>query len=150
MNWRPQALEISTCLRQALSIVAVALIPALLSAGFHPRRPQFAPPRFSDEIEWGEASRLGSRVLWVDARSLEDYQRGHIPGAVSLNLEDWDQLFPRFLDNWRAGKQIVVYCSSRECDLSEAVAARLRASKIEPAFVLKGGWEEWERRNRKQ
>ncbi len=43
----------------------------------------------------------GKDVLWVDARPAEEYHLEHVPGAILLNLEGWDQLFPSefFLTN---------------------------------------------------
>jgi rhodanese-related sulfurtransferase len=69
-----------------------------------------------------------------------------VPGAISLNLENWDQLFPRFLDAWTRENKVVVYCSAATCELSREVAERLRKSGISSVYVLKGGWEAWKNR----
>jgi rhodanese-related sulfurtransferase len=91
-------------------------------------------------LTWGE------NVLWVDARSSDEYEADHVPGAILLNLENWDRLFPEFLDHWNPDKKIVVYCSVASCDLSREVAERLRKNNIPFVFVLKGGWEAWKAR----
>jgi rhodanese-related sulfurtransferase len=134
-------------LRQALFILLVALIPASLTAAFHPRRPPWSQETLapgeemlSTVLAWRE------NVLWVDARSMEEYEAEHVPGALLLNLENWDQLFPKFLDQWVPGKRVVVYCSAATCELSREVAERLRKNSISPVFVLKGGWEAWKMR----
>ena len=85
-------------------------------------------------------------MFWVDARSADDYAADHVPGAILLNLENWDQLFPKFLDEWSPDKKVVVYCSAASCDLSREVAERLRKNSIPSVFVLKGGWEAWKAR----
>ena len=85
-------------------------------------------------------------MFWVDARSADDYAADHVPGAILLNLENWDQLFPKFLDEWSPDKKVVVYCSATSCDLSREVAERLRKNNIPSVFVLKGGWEAWKAR----
>ena len=130
--------------RQALLIMLIALIPAGVAAFVHPRRPEWsrevlAPgeERLKTVLAWGSA------VLWVDARSQRDYETEHIPGALSLNLEEWDTLFPRFLDQWSPERKVVVYCSSLSCALSHEVADRLTQSGVSPVYVLKGGWEAW-------
>jgi rhodanese-related sulfurtransferase len=122
----------------------IALIPAGVAALVHPRRPEWsrevlAPgeERLKTVLAWGSA------VLWVDARSQRDYETEHIPGALSLNLEEWDTLFPRFLDQWSPERKVVVYCSSLSCALSHEVADRLTQSGVSPVYVLKGGWEAW-------
>jgi rhodanese-related sulfurtransferase len=88
-------------------------------------------------LAWGES------VFWVDARSADEYEAEHVPGAFLLNLESWDQLFPEFLDRWTPEKKVVVYCSAASCELSREVAERLRQNGISSVFVLKGGWEAW-------
>jgi rhodanese-related sulfurtransferase len=130
--------------RQALCILLVPLIPASLTAAFHPRRPPWSQETLapgeetlSTVLAWRE------NALWVDARSVEEYEAEHVPGALLLNLESWDELFPKFLDQWGPGKRVVVYCSATTCELSRDVAERLRKSGISPVFVLKGGWETW-------
>jgi rhodanese-related sulfurtransferase len=136
-----------TVVRQALLILLAALIPAGLTAAFHPRRPAWtqetlAPgeERLPTVLSWGES------VLWVDARSAGEFEAEHVPGAISLNLENWDELLPKFLDQWSPEKKVVVYCSAATCELSREVAERLRKSDISPVFVLKGGWEAWKSR----
>jgi rhodanese-related sulfurtransferase len=131
-------------LRQASLIFLAALIPASLTAAFHPLRPPWSEEtlapgeeRIQTVLAWGR------EVLWIDARSANEYQAEHVPGAILLNLEAWDQLFPLFLDQWNPEKKVVVYCSSTACELSHEVAERLRKGGIEPVYVLKGGWEAW-------
>ena len=85
----------------------------------------------------------GKTALWVDARSAKEYDAEHLPGAILLNLEDWDNLFPSFLEQWQPDEKIMVYCSSTACQLSHEVAQRLNQSGISSVFVLKGGWEAW-------
>jgi rhodanese-related sulfurtransferase len=136
-----------TLVRQALLILLAALIPASLTAAFHPRR----PPWSQETLEPGEEMLptvlgWGENVLWVDARSAGEYGAEHVPGAILLNLESWDELFPKFLDQWTPEKKVVVYCSAATCELSREVAERLRKSSISSVFVLKGGWEAWKNR----
>jgi rhodanese-related sulfurtransferase len=135
---------LSTQVRQALLILLAALVPASLTAAFHPRRPPWSEETLapgeemlSTVLAWGED------VVWVDARPAEDYGAEHVPGAILLNLEGWDQLFPEFLDRWAPGKRVVVYCSAATCELSREVAERLRKNGIPSVYVLKGGWEAW-------
>jgi rhodanese-related sulfurtransferase len=133
--------------RQAFLILLAALIPASLTAAFHPRRPPWSQETLAPGEEllptilaWGQ------NVLWVDARSADEYANEHVPGAILLNLESWDQLFPMFLDRWSPEKKVVVYCSATTCELSREVAERLRKSGISSVFVLHGGWEVWKTR----
>jgi rhodanese-related sulfurtransferase len=133
-----------TSIRQAVLILLAALVPAGVSALVHPRRPSWSreallpgEERLKTVLAWGP------NVLWVDARSQSEYEAEHVPGAILLNLEAWDSLFPRFLDRWSPGQKIIVYCSSRSCEMSHEVATRLEQSGVVPVYILKGGWAEW-------
>ena len=132
-------------LRQILILLVVAAIPAASSALFHPRRPSWnAETLAPDEILLQTALAENDKVLWLDARPEADFQKDHIPGAMLLNEDDWDNLLPPVLDAWRKGKIIVVYCSSLQCQSSREVARRLRENaKLPEVYVLKGGWESW-------
>ena len=128
-----------TVLRQALSLVLLALVPAAASAFFHPKRPAWK----SDEITLATTRSWRENVLWVDARAQADFEKAHIPGAVLLNENTWDELL---LDVLRAapGRALVVYCSSSRCQSSHEVARRLRDEVGLPhVYVLRGGWEAW-------
>jgi rhodanese-related sulfurtransferase len=82
-------------------------------------------------------------TLWVDARSREDYEAKHVEGAVWLNEGEWQEGLPAVLDEWMLGRRVVVYCSSRSCQASHAVARRLREETgWQEIFVLKGGWNQ--------
>lgn len=86
-------------------------------------------------------------VCWVDARSSPAYVREHIPNAVLLNEDEWEQLLPRFLEVYSPDKKVVVYCASDSCDASRQVAKRLREELgLKNIFTLEGGWEAWKRR----
>jgi rhodanese-related sulfurtransferase len=128
-------------LRQVIAILALALLPAVATGLWHPRRPAWQ----SDEVTPASAIAWGRSVLWIDARPDADFAQGHIPGAVPLNEDRWDELLPEVLDHWDTTRKIVVYCSSLSCQTSHDVARRLREEEgIPNVFVLEGGWEAWQ------
>jgi rhodanese-related sulfurtransferase len=130
-------------LLQAVALILLALVPAALSALFHPKRPAFSDPLREGEIAVADVVRDPGGFLWVDARPEAEFAMGHVPGALRLMEEEWDDLVPALLQAWPAGKPAVVYCSSRQCQNSTAVARRLREFNLAPVHVLKGGWEAW-------
>jgi rhodanese-related sulfurtransferase len=128
-------------LRQVLAILLLALPLAAATGLWHPRRPSWQ----SDEVTVAAAVAWGRSVLWVDARPDADFARAHIPGAVPLNEDRWDDLLPGLIDEWDPSRKVVVYCSSLSCQVSHDVARRLRDEDQMPnVFVLQGGWEAWE------
>ena len=88
-----------------------------------------------------------ANVLWVDARAIDVYEKEHIPEAILLNEDDWDNLIIGFLDNWNPDMTVVVYCSGAACNASHSVALRLTSDyEIGNVYVLKDGWNAWENR----
>ena len=91
-----------------------------------------------------------TNVIWVDARPDDEFEQGHVAGAILLNEDRWNELLPHFLqEQWSPEKKIVVYCSSQSCNLAGDVARRLHEEAKLPneIYVLKGGWEEWLSKN---
>lgn len=142
MNARLGAL--GRAVRPAAWLLLAAMVPAVLTATLHPRRPAFVTPENVPEITVATAS--GWRdTLFVDARREADFRRGCVPGAVPLNEDRWEVLLPGFIGRWAPGRKVVVYCDSQKCDASQAVARRLRRElRINDVFVLKGGWAAWQ------
>lgn len=129
---------------QAVAIVLLAILPALASAFLHPRRPAWSREVLAkDEITLDSAKAIPG-VIWIDARSSATFQTDHIPGAFSLNEDDWNTLLLKFSVEFQPTQTLVVYCDSLECNASRAVAARLRKELgADKVFVLKGGWQSW-------
>lgn len=98
---------------QVFAVAALALVPALVVAFVHPKRP---PWRFRAFLEG---------PLWADARPLADYRKSHVPGALPLNEDEWDTLLMAVVEAWRPGRPLVVYCDGKRCDDSHSVAKRL-------------------------
>ena len=132
-----------TALKQAASLALLALVPALGTAFLHPKRPAFTDAIREGEIAVADAMKNAAGYLWIDARSAARFSERHVPGALPLNEDAWDELLPAVLQAWPTGKSAIVYCDSRECEASEAVAQRLREFGVAPVFVLQGGWEAW-------
>ena len=100
------------------------------------------PP--SESVNVDQARAWGQNAIWADARPDEEFAHDHVPGALSLNEDRWNELLPQFLAAWSPEKKVVVYCSSLSCNASREVARRLRKEAVLPeVFVLEGGWEAW-------
>jgi rhodanese-related sulfurtransferase len=135
----------SSLVRQALILAVLALVPGLGQAIYFRDRVSWRSPiPASEMITVTQARAWGGNAIWVDARPDEEFARDHVPGALSLNEDRWNELLPQFLAAWSPEKKIVIYCSSQSCNASREVAHRLRnEAQLPNVFVLKGGWEEW-------
>jgi len=133
--------------RQALILVALAFLPGIGQAIYFRDKVSWKlPVSASEMVTVVQARAWGENAIWIDARPDEEFARDHVPGALSLNEDRWNELLPQFLAVWSPEKKIVVYCSSQSCNASREVAHRLRNQAQPPmqnVFVLEGGWEEW-------
>lgn len=140
----------SPAVRQALALIGLAFLPAIGQAIYFRDRVSWRSPLPASElVTVAQAEAWGTRALWIDARPEEQFTREHVPGALPLNEDRWNELLPQMLAAWSPEKRIVVYCSSEGCGASREVARRLREeAQLQNVFVLQGGWEEWFKKNR--
>jgi len=126
-------------------LVALAFVPAIGQAVYFRDKVSWQSPVPSSElVTVAQARAWGANAIWVDARPDEEFARDHVPGAVSLNEDRWNELLPQFLANWSPDKKVIVYCSSQSCNASREVAKRLRdEAQLKNVFVVQGGWQEW-------
>jgi rhodanese-related sulfurtransferase len=138
---------VKTLLRQSVVLLALALLPAAVQAlYFRDKIPWQSRVAESDLVSVEVARGWGANALWVDARPSDEFERDHVPGAISLNEDRWGEALAEFLaKQWSPEKKIVVYCSSQSCNLAEDVARRLReeAKLSNEIRILSGGWEEF-------
>ena len=125
--------------REGLIILAISVVSGAVAFFVHPKAPSLSAGDL--ELELYQVDELGP-VFWVDARADEDFESGHLDGAISLNVELWEELLLVFLDSWPPEATVVIYCSSQACLRSHEVAERLQDELgVEEIYVLKGGWE---------
>jgi len=82
--------------------------------------------------------------IFVDARSAEDYEAGHIKGAVSLPVGRFEGKIAGFLEQYPPEISIVTYCSGRTCLDSHRLADNLREFGYEKINVFIDGFPGWE------
>jgi rhodanese-related sulfurtransferase len=131
--------------REGLFLIALACLPAIGEGIYFRDKISWQSPIPPSELVSVDQARAWSDgAIWVDARANEEFARDHVPGAFSLNEDNWNELLPQFLPNWSPGKKVVVYCSAESCNAARDVAKRLRdEAQLTDVFVLQGGWEGW-------
>ena len=83
-------------------------------------------------------------VLFVDARTRENFDEGHIPGAASLPVGQFDDLIDAFIDQHDMEQPIVIYCSGRTCEDSHNLAQLLIDFGYSDVKVFIDGFPGWE------
>ena len=83
-------------------------------------------------------------VLFVDARSPDNYEDGHISGAESLPVGQFDEQIESFLNRHSPDTRIVTYCSGRTCEDSHNLARFLSDVGFSHVSVFIDGFPGWE------
>lgn len=134
--------------RIATLLILAPLVPALATALWHPKRPDWTTLRTPDggvrQLDVATARREFADALWLDAREPAVYAAGHVPGALALNETEWEAGFGALMEAWDGARPLVVYCGGESCRASEVVARRLKRDLgFENIVVLRGGWDAW-------
>jgi len=82
--------------------------------------------------------------IFVDARSPEDYEEGHIKGAVSLPVGQFEEKIAAFMEHYPPEASIVTYCSGRTCEDSHHLAEFLLEFGYDKVNVFIDGFPGWE------
>ncbi|HTS18953.1 MAG TPA: rhodanese-like domain-containing protein [Verrucomicrobiae bacterium] len=137
-------------LRQALVIVLAGAALGLAANAVSPRgipllTPPKAPPRAKDVVTLDEAKALWSSgtAFFLDARATSDYKAGHIAGALSLPIDEFDDYYPQIQSVLTTDSVIVCYCDGLDCDLSHRLVDRLRELHYRNVRLLVNGWTTW-------
>ena len=93
-------------------------------------------------------TKLGVNIF-VDARRDDQFEEGHIPGAILCNpfqLEDYIELV---LDFAEGAEKIIVYCNGGDCEDSISLCGELLEFDVpyESIFLYAAGWKAWKAGN---
>jgi rhodanese-related sulfurtransferase len=96
-------------------------------------------------ISLDEAKRLclDREAVFLDARSPEDYARGHIQCAQNVPWQGFEAYMDRVWGVIPEDAWIVTYCDGETCSLSEDLANELISIGYKHVKVLLNGWTRW-------
>ena len=77
-------------------------------------------------------------VTVLDVRPTEEYQSGHLPGAINIPMQTLEEN----LDKLPLGQEVIAYCRGPYCVLSFEAVVKLRSHGIQ-ARRLENGMPEW-------
>lgn len=144
-------------IRQLLVIVLAAVAIALISNHFRPS-PLKLVGNWSQEarlvspsgrrlaISLGEAKVLHQSrgAIFLDARPLEEFTKGHIQGAISLPWHEAEQRVMDATTDMANDALIITYCDGDSCNLSKDLALFLENLGFSKVLVLVNGWTLWQ------
>ena len=85
-------------------------------------------------------------VVLIDARYRGDYERGHLPGAISVPINSTSAARAEILEGIPRDQPTIVYCQSKNCRFDETMAVELARDGFRNIRLFVGGWSEWEKR----
>lgn len=77
-------------------------------------------------------------VTILDVRPTEEYDAGHLPGAINIPIDELHQ----HLKDFQSGQEVVAYCRGPHCILAFDAVAQLREEGLQ-ARRLENGFPEW-------
>lgn len=84
----------------------------------------------------------GSHLI-LDARPRADFAEGHLPGAISLPINDFAGSFPEVVPLLMGGMPVLVYCTGPLCDDALRLGLRLEEAGFPEITVYVEGMEGW-------
>lgn len=86
-------------------------------------------------------------VKFIDGRLPEEFQQGHIQGAINISYKDFkDKTIPEkqeILKNFGKEEIIVSYCGSDSCEISIDNAYEIAKAGYNDVKIYLGGYKEW-------
>jgi rhodanese-related sulfurtransferase len=96
-------------------------------------------PMEVDSMRRAEGKR-GADFLIVDVRAPEDFEEGHVPGAINIPEDQWSEA----IDSKRLNRDTlnVVYCYTQVCHLAARACLKF-ATEGFSVMEMEGGFESW-------
>ncbi len=136
VRYRLAAPEVFELLRNLRTLAAARLAGVeRLAAAYLGDRDELEPVT---REELARRLRDGAGLVVLDVRPAEEHRAGHIPGAVSIPVDE----LKRRLRELPAGTEIVAYCRGPYCAYAHEAVATLRRAGLQ-ARRLVDGLPEW-------
>ncbi|MCX7930648.1 MAG: rhodanese-like domain-containing protein [Chlorobi bacterium] len=88
-------------------------------------------------------------VLFMDARRKDEYDSGHIPRALNVDIQlfeldpNYRNQIMQMLYSLDKRRPVVTYCGGGHCELSHRLSDLLVSIGFEHVFIYLGGWNEY-------
>lgn len=83
------------------------------------------------------------QAFFLDARAMEEYEQGHIKGALGVPWAEVSGGARESYDFLPKEAMIITYCDGIDCPLSSDLARRLQQEGYSNVRVLMDGWSLW-------
>lgn len=132
---------------EVFKILGIAVLSAVLFNSFSSASVEYIYTPSQDDgkhnVSLEEAKKLyeSKEAIFLDARPVPVYHRGHIPGAISVpyNSKEMEKLIADISKD----QHIVVYCYSSRCNQARILDKKVRELGYENVSIFEGGIKEW-------
>jgi rhodanese-related sulfurtransferase len=140
--------------------ILIFLIAVILAFGSYFARPEAVlkkkeqQPASSADVSTGFAKPLSledaramhasDQAVFADARTRQEYEKGHIAGAIWLDPFDFDQWSAKLAAEKPLDQIFITYCDGPQCPLARQLAEKLTWLGFEKVYYLENGWETWQ------
>jgi rhodanese-related sulfurtransferase len=144
---------------EAIAILAIASVLGVLFNHYRPGGLELIAPKnpAPETIEASNGIREISvqaaaakfdsgNVVFADARSPEEFDLGHIRGALNLPPAEMDAWAEKLLSEIAPEVEVVTYCDGERCPLARELAGKLSLLGFERVYYLEDGWRKWRSR----
>jgi rhodanese-related sulfurtransferase len=109
---------------------------------------QFAVEVTAPTTESSDILRIweSGEAFFVDARSEEAFNKGHIPGAFSVPYKQFEEgTTPETVDVLPREQKLIIYCDGADCHASQVVYDALLNLGFQKDMmeIFHGGWTDW-------
>ncbi len=94
-------------------------------------------------LEKAESLYQTGTVLFIDARSPQEYAAGHIQDAMNIPWDMFDDYIGDALEKLPDDKTLITYCDGEACHLSKDLAVALTDLGYSDVKILINGWTVW-------
>ncbi|HDQ26217.1 MAG TPA: hypothetical protein ENN43_05660 [bacterium] len=141
---KPQAIASTAAEEAAPTPVPVKPVPAKFKYLLKDVKSKEEIPKI--HIEEAAVLFESGKAVFIDARSLQEYNLSHIPGSIHMMTGEVQNKLPALADALK-GKVLIPYCHGAGCHLSDKVAHLLFDAGYKKLAIFFGGWPEWTQAN---
>ena len=144
-------------IRQLSVIVLAAVAVALISNHYRPaplplvgnwsQEARLTSPsgrQMAISLDEAKVMHQSRGAVFMDARPLEEFTKGHIQGAKSLPWHEAEQQVMDVVADLSNDAVIITYCDGDSCNLSKDLALFLDNLGFSKVRILVNGWTVWQ------
>lgn len=99
-----------------------------------------------DELDAAKTIFDEGKAIFIDARAQDIYDEGHIEGAESLPLEQFESRIAEFISRHPLSTPLITYCSGRTCRDSHELARLLLTVGYQDVRIFIDGYPAWQQK----